>query len=339
MTDTGPHTIYQLLLVLNYLFVSVMLPGNDRALWCLIYRCEKDWEKCFVLEYDRLLWWLVSARRALTQAADLHSMSVEDLKSQIGYILFILGQQTSPTRGFFKTYQQPEPPYRPFGVRASIALICYAFAGIQITDIKGYETKEIWTYDQEAFSTMACRLQQSPLFTADFPVHQLQSIILSLQRAFQLEEIRVASTKPQAICIGDSAARMEYYRRAFISLDPMLLPKILTIALMMKPKLEIMIDVLATLLARRFHESCSMEELEAGFKMVPEIWQSKPDRVIVTEMFHIKAFEQKWLRGYLGELRAALSVKDADDVNYIAGASHVFVFHVSFKQQTLSTGQ
>lgn len=339
MIDSELHTVYQLLLVLSYLFVSVMLPGDDRPLWSLIYRCERDWEKSFVLQYDRLLWWLVSTRRALTQAADMHSMSVEDLQSQIGYVLFILGQHASPTRGFFETYQKPEPPYRPFGVRASIALICHAFAGIQITDIKGYETKEIWTYDQETFSTMACRLQQSPLFTADFPVHQLQSIILNLQRAFQLEEIRVASTKPQAICIKDSSARIEYYRRAFISLDPMLLPKILTTALMMKPKLEIMIDVLATLLARRFHESCSMEELEAGFKLVPEIWQSKPDRVIVTEMFHVKAFEQKWLRGYLGELRAALSMKDADDVKYTAGASHVFVFHVSLKQQTLSMGE
>jgi hypothetical protein len=329
--DTGPHTIYQLLLVLNYLFVSVMLPGDDGALWCLIYRCERDWERSFVLQYDRLLWWLVSARRALTEAADLHSMSTEDLELQIGYILFVLGQHASPTWSFFKTYQQPDPPYRPFGVRASIALICYALAGIQTTDIKGYETKEIWTYDQEAFSTMASRLQQSPLFSAGVPVHQLQSIILSLQRAFQLEEIRVASTKPQAICIENSPARMEYYRRAFISLDPMLLPKILTTALMMKPKLEIKIDILATLLARRFHESDSMEELETGFKMVPEIWQSKPDRVIITELFHVKAFEQKWRRGYFGELRAALSMRNADDINYTDGASLVFLFHVSLR--------
>jgi len=290
-----------------------MLPGDEWALWCIIYRREIDWEKSFILQYDKLLWWLVSARNALTQSEDLHCMSLEDLELQIRYILFIMGQHASPTWSFFKTYQRPDPPYQPFGVRASIALICHAFMGIRTTGMEGYESKEIWTHDQEAFFTMASRLQKSPLFPAEVPVHKLQSIVLSLQRAFQLEEIRVASTKPQAICIGDGPGRIEYYRRAFLSLDPMLLPRILTTALAIEPKPEVRIDDLATLLAERFHESSPMEDLEAAFKKVPGIWQSKPDKIVVSEMFHVKTFEQECRRGYLGESPAALGKRKTDD--------------------------
>ncbi|KAJ5982732.1 hypothetical protein N7451_012832 [Penicillium sp. IBT 35674x] len=160
--------------------------------------------------------------------------------------------------------------------------------------MEGYESKEIWTHDQDTFFTMASRLQKSPLFPAEVPVPQLQSMTLSLQRAFQLEEIRVASTKPQEIY-------------------PMLLPRILTTALAIEPKLGVRIDDLASLLAARFNESYPMEDLKAAFKKVPEIWQSKSDRIVITEMFHAKAFEQKWQLGYLD------------------GASQIFVFHVSLK--------
>jgi hypothetical protein len=51
----------------------------------------------------------------------------------------------------------------------------------------------------------------------------------------------------------------------------MLLLKIPTIALIIKPKLKIMINVLATLLVRRFHELYLIEKLEIGFKIVLEI--------------------------------------------------------------------
>lgn len=52
-------------------------------------------------------------------------------------------------------------------------------------------------------------------------------MILSLQRALQYEEIRVASAKPQTISIGNHAEVLEYYQQAFLTFDPMLLPKIL----------------------------------------------------------------------------------------------------------------
>ena len=94
-------------------------------------------------------------------------MSFEDVELQIAYLLFILGQHASPTLGFYHTYQRPYPPYRPFGVRASIALICYAFMSIRAAEIGGYQFKEIWVRDQEFFSTMTSRLQKSPLFPAE----------------------------------------------------------------------------------------------------------------------------------------------------------------------------
>ncbi|CEJ62858.1 hypothetical protein PMG11_11343 [Penicillium brasilianum] len=148
---------------------------------------------------------------------------------------------------------------------------------------------------------MAFRLKRSPLFQAGISLHQLQSMILSLQRAFRLEEVRVASTKPQKIFIRSDSDRMEYYRRAFLSLNPMLLPKILTSALGIAPMVNLSIDCLAALLAEIFHEAYPMNDLEAAFKKVPEILLSKPDRIVATEMFHVKAFEQACQIDKLGE--------------------------------------
>ncbi|KAJ5900294.1 uncharacterized protein N7473_004364 [Penicillium subrubescens] len=284
-----PHTIHQLLLVLSYLFISAMLPGDEGALWRIIYRSGNDWEKGFVLQYDGLLSWFVAAREALTRSEALHSMSLEDLELQIRYILFILGQHASCHSSFLHTcYQRPLPPYRPFGTKASVALISHAFMGIQAADMDGYEYKEIWVCGEEFLSTMAFQLKKSPLFQAGISIHQLQSMILSLQRAFQLEEVRVASTKPQKILIGNDSDRMEYYRRAFLSLNPMLLPKILTSAMGIELMADLSTDCLATLLAKIFHNAYPMKDLEAAFKKVPEILLSKADRIVATEMFHDK---------------------------------------------------
>jgi hypothetical protein len=299
--EKKPHTIHQLLLVLSYLFISAMLPEDEGALWRIIYRNGNDWEKGFVLQYDGLLSWFIGAREALTQSEALHSMSLEDLELQIKYILFILGQHASCHSSFLHTcYQRPLPPYRPFGTKASVALICHAFMGIQATDMDGYESKEIWLCGEEFLSTMAFQLKRSPLFQAGISLRQLQSMILSLQRAFQLEEVRVASTKPQKIFFR-SSDWMEYYRRAFLSLNPKLLPKILTSALGIAPMVNLSIDCLATLLAKIFHEAYPMNDLEGAFKKVPEILLSKPDRIVATEMFHVKAFEQACQIDNLGE--------------------------------------
>jgi hypothetical protein len=291
--EKTPHTIHQLLLVLNYLFISAMLPGDEGALWRIIYRHGTDWEKGFVVQYNGLRRWWIDARQVLTQSDDLHSMSLEDLELQIRYILFILGQHASSHSSFFHTcYQREYPPYRPFGTKASVALLCYAFMGIQAKEMKGYESKEIWLREEEFLSTMVFQLKASPLFDAEVSIHHLQSMILSLQRAFQLEEIRVASTKPQKVDLREDSQMLEYYRRAFLSLNPMLLPKISIVVPGVEPTMGVSTHRLATLLAGIFHEASRMEDLEAAFKRVPEILRSKSDRIIVTEMFHVKALGQ-----------------------------------------------
>lgn len=57
-----------------------------------------------------------------------------------------------------------------------------------------------------------------------------------------------------------------------MSLDLMLLSRILTIALAIKLKLKVKSNNLVTLLVRRFYKLYLIEELEIVFKMVPEIW-------------------------------------------------------------------
>ena len=290
-----------------------MLPEDDRAIWPIIYRHCQDWEESFVLQYDGLPYWLINAREVLTRSEGLHTMSLEDLELQIRHILFILGQYATPNSSFIQTcYQRHHPPYRPFGVRASIALICYAFMGIQATAIEGYESKDLWLHDQDSLSTMVARLQKSPLMEAELSVPQLESMILSLQRAFQLEEVRVASTKPQKMCVREDSDLSEYYRRAFLSLNPMLLPKIFTSALGIEPMTGVRTDRLAYFLAQVFHKVYPIEGLESAFKKVPEILQSKPDRVVATEMFHVKAFEQACHLGHLGESSPAQGRRDTD---------------------------
>lgn len=224
----GPHTVHQLLLVLSYLFISAILPTDEGALWKVICRRARDWEESFVLLHGHVQGWLIGIREALTESDGLHTVTLEDIVLQTRYILFIIGQNASPYSSFLAENSQTEhPPYRPFGVRASVALICHVFEGIRAGELEGYESKEIWTRDQSFLSTMACRLKESPLFGAEVSMHHLQSMILSLQKAFQCEEIRVSSMKPMILRIESQLEVARYYRRAFLAFNPMLLPKIL----------------------------------------------------------------------------------------------------------------
>lgn len=198
------------------------------ALWKVICRRDCDWEESFVLQHSQLQGRLSSVRNVLTKSNGLHTITLEDIELQSRYILFILGQHTSPHSSFLaECFQSEYPPYRPFGVNASIALICHVYEGIRIDEMEGYESKEIWTHDQNFLITMASRLKESPLFGLEVSMPHLQSMILSLQKAFQCEEIRVSSTKFQNLGIGHQQEVLEYYQRAFLAFDPMLLPNIL----------------------------------------------------------------------------------------------------------------
>lgn len=198
------------------------------ALWKVICRRGRDWEMSFVLQQDQLQEWLISARYALTKSDGLHTVTLEEIELQTGYILFILGKHTSPHSSFIaEIFESRDPPNRPFGVRASIALICHVFEGIRADELEGYESKEIWTRDQEFMSTMASRLKESPLFGSEISIPHLQSMILSLQKAFLCEEIRVSSMNVPTLRIESHSEVLEYYRQAFLTFDPVLLPKIL----------------------------------------------------------------------------------------------------------------
>jgi hypothetical protein len=120
-----------------------MLPMDLGALWKVICRRGRDWEESFVLQHGQLQRWLISARNVLTKSDGLHTVTLADIELQTRYILFIIGQYTSPHSSFLaESFQSEYPPYRPFGARASIALICLVFEGIRVDEMEGYEQRK-----------------------------------------------------------------------------------------------------------------------------------------------------------------------------------------------------
>lgn len=294
---TTTRTVYQLLLALNYLFVAVMLPGDKGSLHQIICRDEVDWDRSFVPQYGRLGSWLTAARQALTESSHLSAISAEDMKLQIKYLLSALSQHASPPLNCL----QARPPYRPFGTKASVALICYAFMGIKACDMNGYDRKEIWALDDVALRTMVLRLNDSPLFPAQVTLFQVRSLIVGLQRAFQLEEIRVASTKPQVLRLDQDSQVENYYRSAFSSLEPEILPKLFFIIFKRVAPANVTIKDPLTALAKFFSESDAVKDLEVAVAQMPEVEASRSDRLLVTEIFHVKAWHHAYLRSPCGE--------------------------------------
>jgi hypothetical protein len=98
------------------------------ALWKVICRRACDWEESFALQHSQLQGWLISVRNVLTKSDGLHTVTLDGIELQTRYIVFILGQNSSPYSSFLaECFQSKYPPYRPFGVRASIALIFHVF--------------------------------------------------------------------------------------------------------------------------------------------------------------------------------------------------------------------
>ncbi|KAI2760688.1 hypothetical protein DTO012A8_9637 [Penicillium roqueforti] len=311
--NCGPHTTHQLLLVLSYLFISSMLPADVGALMKVICRRHRDWEESFVLQRSELQGWLISVRKVLTKSDGLHTIALEEITLQTRYIMFVIGQNASPHSSFMaEIFQNEDPPTRPFGVRASIALICHAFEEIRADELEGYESMEIWTRDHKFLSTMASRLKISPLFGPEISLPHLQSMISSLQKAFQCEEIRVASTKVQKLRIENQSEVLEYFRRAFLAFNPLLLPKILDSLsgasevpnrfdqkLLTNREKNLDRTNLASRLANIF-TSIASERLNAGFQTICEIQQSEADKVVAIEMMHVKSFEEAYKSGEIG---------------------------------------
>jgi len=148
--------------------ISAMFLNDKDLLWPIIYRRVQDWEQSFVLQHSGLQPWLIDIRDALTDSQGLHTVSCEDLEVQIRYILFLLGRYATKGSSLLQAcFEQPLAPYRPFGVGASVALICYAFMGISTNHIRGYESKEIWARDESFFFIMLDQLRKSPIFSPE----------------------------------------------------------------------------------------------------------------------------------------------------------------------------
>lgn len=271
-----------------------MLPEDDAAIWRIVFRQSADWEREFVLQYDKLLWWLISIRDALTDSRSLQTVSLDDLELQARWVLFMLGTKALPESSFLQEcFQIERYPYRPFGARASIALVCLAFTGLQPSDLKDYESKDIWPSTESFYTLMASRLSQSPLFKGSICVDQMKTMVLRLHQAFQLEEELVALTMPQEVYYDNDASTYEYFQRAFLSLDPRLLPKICQLLHPSEPPVEDSAYNLASICAKAFHQNGpSVEALEATFANIPEILRSQADKVMVIEMFHVRLFRQ-----------------------------------------------
>ncbi|CAG8946877.1 unnamed protein product [Penicillium salamii] len=121
--------------------------------------------KSIATTYGQLQRWLISACNVLIKSDGLHTAILADIELQTRYILFIIGQYISPHSSFLaESFQSEHSLYRPFGVRASIALICFVFEGIWVDEMEGYESKEIWICDENFLIMMVSWLKESLLF-------------------------------------------------------------------------------------------------------------------------------------------------------------------------------
>lgn len=285
--------IYQLLLVLSYHCVAVMLPEDTEAVQPLIRRDKIDWDNSFVFHNGPRTVSLLEIRRALTEAQFLHTVSLEDLERQSRFCLHLLALRATECPDTpLSHHALPHPPYRPFGVPASVALICYTF-GVRAAHIGHRGDKDFWKIEGRSLPKMAYDLQRSPLFSQGLSPLQLQHIFHSLQRAFQGEMIRAAATNPQRLSLASGMDEVRYYERAFLALDPMLLPRIYGLFSPFDMR-ELGLEFLAQSLARIFCYTSQIDDLDVAFKKVPGLLGSKADRIVVTEMFHVKALAQRY---------------------------------------------
>jgi hypothetical protein len=172
-----------MILILNYLFIASSTVENESKLWRVLIMEEKEWESRFVprrshdMQVER--WWM-ETRNFLTEAGPLRAFSVEDLKGHLRYMLFMLGEiSLQPTSSRFMPRTRQTPSRRPFGSRASIALICYSFSGV--SNISGYQSVDPWLFDMGFVNDMLRRLQRSPLFDDGIRLDELKIVLTNLE--------------------------------------------------------------------------------------------------------------------------------------------------------------
>ena len=223
------YSVIQMILILNYLFIASSTLEDEAELRRVITRGEKQWEAGFVpgsFNHMQVKGWWMKARNLLTEAGCLRAFSVEDLKAHLGYMLFILGEVSlqSSCSGFM-LWRRQNPSKRPFGSRASIALICYSFSGI--TNISDYQSVDPWLFDMGFVNDMLRRLQKSPLFDDNIRLDELKIVLTNLEAILSMEDERSALIQPHPIDINDTIQIQAYFATAFRALEPSILLQIL----------------------------------------------------------------------------------------------------------------
>ncbi|CDM32452.1 unnamed protein product [Penicillium roqueforti FM164] len=312
-----------MILILNYLFIASSTLEDEAELRRVITRGEKQWEAGFVpgsFNHMQVKGWWMKARNLLTEAGCLRAFSVEDLKAHLGYMLFILGEVSlqSSCSGFM-LWRRQNPSKRPFGSRASIALICYSFSGI--TNISDYQSVDPWLFDMGFVNDMLRRLQKSPLFDDNIRLDELKIVLTNLEAILSMEDERSALIQPHPIDINDTIQIQAYFATAFRALEPSILLQILPKwrkvwirsrknskddlpRLVMEPMTY---DMRVQHIANIFQEVSSLNALGQETKQVKLLERSKPDRMILAEI-------QSYLLGFKGEAEVAVE-KAAEWVN------------------------
>jgi hypothetical protein len=216
-------TTNQYLLVLTYLFLASRVPYDGEAISRIIARGDKEWEENFCPQYPRLLSWWLTVRGDLTRQGDIPAVSIEDMIQQMRYLLYLIGRLSSQQSGFYSEWESSSHPYRPFGMNASIALICYCFNGTK--SVQGYESLDIWSNNEGILFTMLIQLRSSPTFRDRLTSSQLEHMIASLRTTLLGEDNRTYLL-PWSVRIDNSDMTLNYYRSAIKALNPWLLPEI-----------------------------------------------------------------------------------------------------------------
>ncbi|CAG8019138.1 unnamed protein product [Penicillium salamii] len=223
------YSVIQMILILNYLFIASSTLEDEAELRRVITRGEKQWEAGFVpgsFNHMQVEGWWMKARNLLTEAGCLRAFSLEDLKAHLGYMLFKLGEVSlqSSCSGFM-LWRRQTPSRRPFGSRASIALICYSFSGI--ANLSDHQSVDPWLFDMGFVNDMLRRLQISPLFDGDIRLDELKIVLTNLEAILSMEDERSALIQPHPIDIKDTVQVQAYFATAFRALEPSILLQVL----------------------------------------------------------------------------------------------------------------
>ncbi|EKV11458.1 hypothetical protein PDIG_49910 [Penicillium digitatum PHI26] len=221
-------SVIQMILILNYLFIASSTLGDEAKLRRVMILEEKEWEAGFVpasFNHIGAEGWWIKTRSLLAGAGSLRAFSVEDLKAHLGHMLFLFGE-VSPQRSChsFMQWMRQKPPSRPFGSRASIALICYSFSGIK--NSTDYQLIDSWLFDMGFVNDMLCRLQKSPLFKDDIRLDELKIVLTNLEAILSMEDECSSFIQPHPIYIKDTARIQAYFETAFRALEQCLLLEI-----------------------------------------------------------------------------------------------------------------